>query len=423
MIGVMPKAVQVDAATRRARLAVGALFLTNAVLYANVVPRLPEIRDSLGLTNAALGTAIAAMPTGALVAGWFAPVLIGRFGSARLASWGLVALAVATGSIPLAGSWGGLVAVFLVIGAVDSVVDVAQNSHGFRVQRRYGRSIVNTFHGMWSVGAVTGGSMGAIAAGLGIGLGVHLPVVAVVFAVLAIVAGRQLLAGPENSERVPSMSPGPVSDPPLAPEVLADPPRGGEWGGRRLPGSVSVWLLAGFGVLAVCGAVVEDAGGSWGAIYLRDELGAAPAVAGLGFVGLQAAMTVGRFAGDRIVDRWGQLQVVRLGGLLVVGGLGVALAVPTVATTVVGFAVAGLGVATVIPAAMHAADELDGPGPGIGLTAVSWSLRVGFLVSPPLVGAIADATSLRLALVGVPLAGIVIVLLAGLLREPEPRPT
>ena len=162
---------------------------------------------------------------------------------------------------------------------------------------------------------------------------------------------------------------------------------------------------------------MEDAGASWSAIYLRDELAAGAALAGLGFVALQSAMTVGRFTGDRLVDRFGQVTVVQVGGALVVAGMGTALAFPSVVGTLAGFAAAGVGVATLVPAAMHAADELPGLPAGVGLTVVSWALRVGFLASPPLVGAISDASSLRLALVGVPLAGVTIVLLA---RAVEP---
>ena len=128
---------------RRARTGVSVLFLVNAVLYANLVPRLPEVKARLDLSNAALGTAIAAMPLGAMVAGLLAPAVIQRAGSARVASYGLVLLAAAVACLPVAPGWAALAGLMLVVGAVDAVVDVAQNAHGFRVQRGYGRSIVN----------------------------------------------------------------------------------------------------------------------------------------------------------------------------------------------------------------------------------------------------------------------------------------
>jgi MFS family permease len=159
-------------------------------------------------------------------------------------------------------------------------------------------------------------------------------------------------------------------------------------------------------VLAVCGAFVEDAGASWSALYLRTELAAGAAVAGLGFVALSVAMTLGRLTGDRVVDRFGQRRVARVGGALTAVGMGLALALPSVPTTLAGFALAGLGVATLIPAVYQAADELPGLPHGMGLAVINWLLRIGFLISPPLIGTLADATSLRAALVAVVLAGV-----------------
>jgi MFS family permease len=164
--------------------------------------------------------------------------------------------------------------------------------------------------------------------------------------------------------------------------------------------------MAALGVLAACGAFVEDAGASWSALYLRNDLLAGAAVAGLGFVALQTAMTIGRLTGDRVVDRFGQRRVARAGGALTAAGMGFALAVPSIPTTLIGFALAGLGVATLVPAVYHAADELPGLPRGLGLAAVNWLLRIGFLLSPPLIGLIADATSLRVALLTVVLAGL-----------------
>ncbi len=189
--------------------------------------------------------------------------------------------------------------------------------------------------------------------------------------------------------------------------------------------------LAALGVLAACGAVVEDAGASWGAIYLRDDLGTAAAVAGLAFVALQTAMTVGRLTGDRVVDRFGQRTVVRVGGVVTAVGMGSALAFPSPASALIGFALAGLGVATLVPAAMHTGDELPGLPAGVGLTVVSVLLRVGFLASPPLVGLTADTISLRVGLLGVVIAGTVVVFFSRVLlqhnvartrRAPRPPP-
>jgi MFS family permease len=174
-------------------------------------------------------------------------------------------------------------------------------------------------------------------------------------------------------------------------------------------------VLAVLALLAVAGAFVEDAGSSWATLYLRDGLGAPAAVAACGFVALVGFQFVGRVLGDRLVDRFSARAVVRAGGLLTAAGMGVALAFPTVAGTIAGFAAAGLGVATVAPAAFHGADAVPGLSPGSGLTLVTWFMRVGFLLSPVVVGAVADQAGLRVGLLGVVVAGLVIVVTAGAL--------
>ena len=389
---------------RRARVAVGACFFTNAVLYANLVPRYPEVKEHLGVGNAALGAALAAFPLGALLAGLSSAALIRRFGSARLATSGMVVLGVALWSASIAPSWWLLAAALLVAGALDAVVDVAQNASGLRVQRRYGRSILNGLHGLWSIGAVTGGLLGSAAAGVGLPLGAHLGLSAAVFGALALGASRWMLPGSDAADAATGRAAG-------AAAVRPSP-------GRR----TAVLALVALGLLAACGAFVEDAGASWSALYLREDLAAGAATAGLGFVALQAAMTFGRLTGDRVVDRLGQRRTVRAGGAVTAAGMGVALAVPSVPATLVGFALAGLGVATLVPAVFAAADELPGLPRGLGLTVSNWLLRIGFLLSPPLVGLVADATSLRVALLGVVVAGAGALVLGRYLRPPGSTP-
>ncbi|HET6394982.1 MAG TPA: MFS transporter [Blastococcus sp.] len=388
---------------RLARLGVAACFFLNAVFYANLVPRLPEIKAELGLSNASLGAALAALPLGALVAALASAPLIRRFTSARVASSGLVLLGLALWVVAVAPNWPALATALFVAGALDAVIDVAQNAHGLRVQRRYGRSILNGFHGLWSIGAVCGGLLGSAAAGLGIPLVVHLGISAVVFGVVALLAFRAMLPGDDDADREPE---------PDAPAGSAPPARLG----RRS----AVLGLTALGILAACGAFVEDAGASWSALYLRTELTAGAAVAGLGFVALQGAMTVGRLTGDRVVDRFGQRRVVQAGGALTAAGMGLALAFPSVPSTLAGFALAGLGVATLIPAVYHAADELPGLRRGTGLAVINWLLRIGFLLSPLVIGVLADATSLRVALLAVVVAGLGALLLGRALRSSVP---
>jgi hypothetical protein len=392
----------------RARAAVGILFFTNGALIANLLPRYPELKDGLELTNAAFGAAVAAYPLGALIAGLSAGFLIRRFRSPRVAIAATLVTAVGLLLTGIASEWIVLALALFLAGAMDSITDVAQNSHGLRVQRLYGRSIINSFHAIWSIGAVTGGAMGAAAAALGIPLLGHLAISAVIFGAASLFSYRWLLGGPE----------------PL-PGADAAPDAGGaadaEEGVVRAASPKALGIVARYGVLlalvliASGGAIVEDAGSSWAAIYLSGDLGASAFVAGLGFISLQGMQFIGRMLGDRMVDRFGQRAIARLGGVLVLVGMGAALAFPTIPGTIIGFGVAGFGVATLIPSAMQAADELPGFAPGAGLTIIGWLLRVGFLISPPIVGAIADASSLRYGLILVPAAGLLVILFARVL--------
>jgi len=383
----------------RARLGVTLLFVTNGLIWSNLAPRYPEIRRGLGLTYGQFGVAVMFGAIGAMVVGLSAAAVIRRFRSSRTAVVAMVIMAVMAVLASLAPNGWLFAAALFGVGAIDSIADVAQNSHGLRVQREMKRSIINAFHAMWSIGAVLGGLMGAAAAGLHVPVPVHFAIVAVIVAVVNAVGYRMLLPG----------------DDPVPQATTAS-------GGSGLRAvAVRVWLVLGaLALVAIAGGWVEDAGGTWSASYLKDELGAGPTIAALGFVALMSMQTIGRLLGDRMVDRFGQRTVARAGGLLVVIGMGPALLWPSIPLTIVGFGLAGLGVATTIPAAMHEADELPGFRVGTGLTILSWTLRLGFLLSPVLVGLIADAYSLRTGLTLMIVAGVVIAIFAQALSQ-RPR--
>jgi MFS family permease len=375
---------------RRARVAVAALFLTNGALFANLLPRYPEIKADLHLSNAAYGAAIAAFSGGALAAGLAAAALIRRYRSSRVAIVGTIGIAVFVVVAGLASSPPVLAVALFVAGASDAITDVAQNAHGLRVQRNYGRSIINSLHAVWAVGAILGGLMGAGAIALHIPRAAHLGIAGAVFSAVVLIAYPYLLRGPDHDDH------------PLARSA-----------GRPGAGIAVYATLVALVVIAIAGAIVEDAGSSWATLYLRDDLGAPGAVAVFGYVALVGFMFIGRIIGDRLVDRFGEPGVVRAGGFAAAAGMGAALAFPGVPGTIAGFAAAGLGVATLIPAAMHGADQLPGMRPGTGLTVVTWLMRVGFFGAPLLVGVVADATSLRVGLLSVPVAGLIVMALAG----------
>lgn len=390
--------LQPSGRVKRARLAVAALFFTNGALFANILPRYPEIKDMFGLSNSAYGITIAMFPVGAILAALASGSLIRRFGSANVAAFGMIGTAVAfflAGSSPNVVLFGSML---LIAGGVDAISDVGQNAHAMQVQKAYKRSIINSFHAIWSIGAVSGGAMSALAITIGLPLSVHLGIIAAVFSIVSLVARSHAL--PERDER---------SDE----ENVAGPQEF-----RATVGAVSpkiVLMLAALVLISISGAVIEEVGNSWAALYLGESLGASAQIAAFGFVALVGGQFLGRILGDRQIDRWGNRRVALIGGLLTAIGMSLALAFPTIPSTLAGFAAAGYGSATLIPSAFDRADKLPGLREGTGIAIISWLSRIGYLASPPIIGYIADSTSLRMGLLILPAIGIVVMASSGVL--------
>ncbi|MGA4508483.1 MFS transporter [Propionibacteriaceae bacterium G1746] len=378
-----------------ARLGVGLIFLSNGAAYASLVPRLPEVKAELGMTNAVFGLAIAAFPAGALAAGAAAGVLIRQFGSRLLAWVGMVVsmaailAAAAANSLPL------FIAAIFLAGCADSITDVAQNHHALRVQKLMGRSIINSYHAMWSVGALIGGALAAGAISVGLHRVAHLAIVAVLILAVTTLGYRLMLPGPEPTE--------------------ATPHEAHTHGNGRVRHPYLV--LAMLSILAIAGAIEEDNAGSWATLYMSTELGVTGGLAATGYVAAMGSHFLGRITGDWLVNRLGQRTMARLGGVLLVLGTTLMIVFPSPWTTILGYACAGYGVATVVPSIFEAADSMPGFKPGTALTVVSLTLRTGFLASPPLVGLIADASAIRWGLLVLPISGLVIIALSGVLSS------
>lgn len=397
-----------DVTARHARVAVAVLFLVNGLTLANVVPWFPLIKSDLGLTNTTFGLGLAAGPLGGLLSGMAAGPLAARFGSGRTATRGALLGLLGLPAIALAPGWVAFAGSMLLLGSADAVTDAAMNAHALRVQRRYRRSIINSFHALWSVGAVAGGLIGASAVALGVPRPAHLGGVAVVLAVAVVVARRWQLDGPEHAEQVADDA-APVDDAALH-QAVPDAGQGIRQALRTAP-----WLLLGFAMLPTMAGAVEDAAASWSAIHLRETLGAAPFVAGLGFVAAQTLMVVGRVTGDRLVDHFGAAAVARTGSLLAAVGMLAVAAGPAPAVVIGGFALSGLGVSTLFPLGLAAAGNIPGVRSADGVAIASWLARLSFLAVPPVVGVVADAVGLRWGLALVVLCALVAIALSGLL--------
>ena len=383
----------------RARAGVSLVFLANGLGFANLVPRFPEIVEGLGLSRSAFGQAVAAASVGALVAGLAASWLISRLTSAKVASLGMLVVALALLGAGLARSWLVLAICLLVVGGTDSIVDVAQNAHGLRVQRRWGASIVTSFHASWSLGAVLGAAMGQALAGAGVGVGTHMVLTAVVLLVLStgpLLAGW-FLPGHDRADREPDE----IKEFDNAPQVRP------ATSSRRV-GPVTILVLLVVGLLCAASMFPEDVAMNWSSLLLSEQ-GAGAGHVGLGLVALQGTMIVGRLVGDRIIDAVGQRTVIAWGGALVTLGMSIALLLSSVPGTLLGMAISGAGCAVAVPVTYSAADDVEGLPPGLGLTIVSWLARLAGLLAPPVVGRLADDHGLWVALAYGLLGGFIMV--------------
>ena len=292
---------------RRARFAIGTLFLINGFAFATWVSRIPAVQESLALSAGTLGAALAGLGIGSFVAmpltGW----LIARFGSRPVTSLATAGCCAAVILPSLASSALALGAALVAFGAVMGAMDVAMNAQGVELEHRYDSPIMSTFHALFSVGGMLGASAGGAIASRHVDVFTHFVVVAV------ILAGGSALAFPS---------------------LLTAPAQSAERASHRLRFSAA---FVGLSVLAMCIMVSEGAMADWTPVYLGLVLGTGPGLAAAGYAVFSAAMTAGRLAGDRLTVRFGRVTLVRAGALLAAVGLTAALALESVPAALVGF--------------------------------------------------------------------------------------
>jgi fucose permease len=371
-------------ADRRLRVALVALALTFVAFGAvdgSWAARLPALRRRLSLDSGDLGLAIFAVSASATVllpvAGW----LTARLGSRRPAGLGLLVTAGGLTAAAFAPGFPTLVLSACALGAGVGIVDVAANAHGVALERRAGRPLLSSLHGMWSVGLLAGSGIAAAAAAVSLGPRVQFPAVAAGVLVLALVAVPRLLPGHEDAAVETARFAWPRG--PLA-----------------LPAA-----------LAFCSMFVESAAMGWSAVFLSGPAGAGAAVAAGGVVAFSVAMALSRFVSDRLTVRWGVSGIARRGGLVACAGTLLALATRAPAPGLVGFALVGVGCAAVVPALFRVAGSVPGVSSGAGIAAVATAGYTGGVVNGPAIGFLAGGVGLTGALGLVAAASALIALL------------
>lgn len=367
------------------------VFFCNGAAFASWVSRIPSVRDALHLSEGELGTALFTIGAGALLSFPLAGYGIRIYGARQLT---LASAALCLFSLPqpmFVGVYASLLLTLLVFGIANGAMDVSMNALAVEAENAYGKPIMSSFHGLWSVGGLTGASLGSLAAKTGLSAGMHLLLAALVLAAAVLAVARWLPQWP--------LAAGAAG---LTPEKRVKPGMD-----RR---------LVGLGCIVFCSFLIEGAMADWSAVFLRDSLGATAATAALGYAAFSLTMTVMRLAGDHLVARWGAVALLRIFNLASAAALLLALLAAHVGGTMLAFALCGLGVATVAPTVFGAAARHDGEHPGRGIATMASFGYAGFLLGPPVIGWLAQAASLRLALGVLVLLSLGIVLLLPLLR-------
>jgi len=375
----------ISSQVKAGRWAVAACFFTNGLIVGSWVPQVPLLAQRFQLGEATLGLLILILGLGAVVVmpicGWLISHTNSRAvlrGSASISAFALLLTALAPNLAVVA-------LAIALFGASVGGMDVAMNSNAVVIERRMGRAIMSASHGFWSLGGFTGAGLGGkIAEALG-HIGHASVVTAVALALLALALPRLLV------ERE-------------APQVTSNTPSK-----VRFPRSPGVYLI---GLLALLCMAPEGAVLDWAALYLRQEMGVSLATASLAFTFFSGAMALMRFLGDRVRNRLGAVTTIRISGMVAAVGMLAAGASSSPVTAIAAFAVAGLGIANMVPIVFSAAGNQPGIPSSIGMsvaTAIGYS---GILVAPSLIGFVAERTgfsSIYMSFAGVLL---VVVLLA-----------
>ena len=384
---VQGQIMQVEAQARTARWAIAAMFMANGFVMGAWAPQIPLLMPRHDVTESVLGLLILVLGLGAVSAMLFAGRLISVHGGRRVLSWFSLALIPVLPMVVFSPNLWVLALFMAVFGAMVGCMDVAMNAQAVEIERRLGRAIMSSSHGFWSLGGFIGGSVGSYIIAVW-GSEVQSVVTAIVVSVLVLGA-------------MPFLMP----DAPVAPvAVMQAAPRT-----RLFPKELHVWLL---GFLALFSMVPEGAVLDWAAIYLQKELGADLFVSGLGFAFFAGAMAVMRFLGDSVRNRFGAVRTLRLSGLLGAAGMmGGALA-PTDWVAIASFAVAGLGVANMVPILFSAAGNHPNLPSASAISIVTMVGYCGILVAPSSIGFLAEHLGFRPTYAALSLLLVVVAVLA-----------
>ncbi|MEU3613717.1 MFS transporter [Streptomyces sp. NPDC006872] len=375
----------------RLRIALTTFFALDGFIFAGWVVRIPAIKQQTGASPSTLGLALLGVSAGAVITMMFTGRLCHRYGSHPVTVVCAVLLSLTVTLPPLTHSVAALGAVLLLFGAAYGSINVAFNSAAVDLVAALRRPIMPTFHAAFSLGGMVGAGLGGLVAG-SLSPTRHLLGLGVVGLLVTALTGPTLLrhepARPSErgvGTRPEDEDPSPAKADPHRPTTRTHTTRT-----RR--------LVVVFGLIALCTAYGEGALADWGALHLEQDLGASAGVAAAGYSCFALAMTVGRLTGTTLLERLGRTRTVVTGGAVAAAGMLLGSLAPTLWAALVGYSVAGLGLANLFPVAVERAGALAGPS---GVAIASTLGYGGMLLGPPAIGFMADWLSLPAALTSV----------------------
>lgn len=383
-----------DAVARRARVATSVGFFVQAAILVTILSRLPDFQDDRGVTEGDITLLLLLTSVIAGGGSLLAERIAVRRSSTLALRLALVVICVMVVVIGLVESKPAMYAAFALYGIGVGATDASTNMQGVTVQRLYGRSIMTSFHGMWSIGAIAGALYAAGCAKLDIGLMPSLVAVGVVCMAAALVTGPYLVRPTVEHE---------ASDVSEA---------------ERPPLHVPWRPLVALGLVVVVFYLADTSVMSWSTLYLHDVLDAAKSVAPLGYAAYQVGAVVSRLVGDRFVVRYGAVAVVRAGTVIGVVALALVVVAPSPALAIAAFGLMGLGLPVVIPLAFAAAGNLPGSDADVAIARLNLFNYLGNIIGAGLIGALATEGALRWIYV-VPLVLVPLILLVARAFAPD----
>lgn len=388
-LDALPPRADPAATLRGWHLAIRTQFFVLGMAMGAWGAQVPSVKSHYALNEQSLSVALLAAAAGAVLCLFTAGRLVARFG-ARLCiqAAGLVMLASLLAVLQFH-TYAVLLVLMLLFGASGALFDVAINAEGNTLEAQGARKVMSGLHAMFSLGGMGGALLCSGLHRLSAPAGLQLAAIT-----LALVPAL-LWAGARASGR---HAHGDEAQAPIA------------W-----PRGALLWI----GLLTALCMVAEGAMYDWSALFVRQELRTSEATGALGFAAFSAAMAAGRLVGDRVRERFETPTLLRASGALAAAGMALALSVGAPWAALLGFMLVGLGLANVVPVLFSAAAQVPGVSAAAGVAAVSSIGYMGFMVGPPMIGALASVATLGTALWAVALFAVLMALAAPLVPAPR----